>query len=279
MSTSAYYAWKEREQEGPGDAERAEQRLLAEIRAIHEESGRTYGSPRMTAELRRRGWRVNHKRVERLMRDNDIVGELPKRRCRTTIPGQRPTSVPDRLRGDFKPTAPDVAWAGDITYIPTREGWLYLATVVDLGSKRLIGYSMADHLRTELVADALTAAVACRGGRDAVEGVIFHSDRGCQYSSAAFAELCDRLGVVQSMGRTGVCWDNAAAESWFASLKKELVHRRVFRTRDEARREIFRWIETWYNRRRLHSALGYLTPIEWEHHQRTGRLLSSTQAA
>ena len=163
---------------------------------------------------------------------------------------------------DFNPTAPDVTWAGDITYVRTWEGWLFCATVIDLYSRRVIGWALADHLRASLVGDALEMAVATRGGH--VDGVIFHSDRGCQYTSSEFAQLCEHHQVVQSMGATGICWDNAAAESFFATLKRELVHRHTWATRAHAKRAIVRWIEGWYNPRRLHSSIDYLTPNEKE---------------
>ena len=169
--------------------------------------------------------------------------------------------MPDLIGRRFAPAAPDVAWCGDITYVPTGEGWLYVASVLDLGSRRLVGYSMAAHMRTELVADALEMAAAARGDRTA--GIIFHGDRGSQYMSSDYRELIAELDMVQSVGRTGVCWDNAVAESFWSSLKREVVHRYRFATRADARRAIFAWINR-YNQHRLHSSLGYLPPIEWE---------------
>jgi len=238
-------------------------------RFVDQQKAGTYGSPRVTIELGNRGWVVNHKRVERLMRIHDIVGYTPKKHRVTTIPngGHR---IPDRVRRDFCPEELDVTWCGDISYINTWEGFLYLSFVEDLASRRILGVSMASHMRAALVGDALNEAVGTRGGD--VTGVVFHSDRGTQLrfkgSSDQLADLCDRYGVSQSVGRTGVCWDNAPAESFLATLKKELVHRRVFRTRAEARLAIRYWIEAWYNRRRISSVLGYLSPIEWEDHYR-----------
>jgi transposase InsO family protein len=170
--------------------------------------------------------------------------------------------------GDFNPPAPNVTWAGDITYVRTWEGWLFCAVVLDLYSRRVIGWALADHLRASLVGDALEMAIATRSGQD-VTGVVFHSDRGCQYTSREFAELCEQHHVVQSMGATGICWDNAAAESFFATLKRELVHRHAWATRTHAKRAIVRWIEGWYNPRRLHSAIDYLTPNEKENEWHT----------
>ncbi len=167
--------------------------------------------------------------------------------------------------GPQKPTRrkPDRALRSDpYTYLHTGEGWLYLATVIDLFSRRVIGWAAADHMRTELVADALTMAVATRGGH--VTGVVFHSDRGSVYTSAAYGELCGRHGIVQSMGATGVCWDNSVAESWFGTMKRELAYRRNWATRAEARRDLIRWIEGWFNARRLHSSNNYRSPIDWE---------------
>lgn len=255
-------AWRKQEETGPSGAERDEQALVERIRAIHASSDGTYGSPRVTAELARQGNCVNHKRVERLMRLNDIVGESGRPRPpRTTVAASTPAPVPDLVARRFAPAEPDLVWAGDVTYIPTAQGWLYLASVLDLGSRRLLGYSMSEHMPAPLVVDALDAAVATRGGP--VPGVIFHTDRGAQYLSRQFMGHCAELGVRQSVGRTGHCLDNAVAEAFWASLKRELVHRRRFATRAEARRAIVSWMAR-YNRTRLHSSLGHIPPIEWE---------------
>ncbi len=265
VSRSAYYHWKQHRDGVSTIAELDERRLVKEIEDIWEESDGTYGSPRVTIELGKRGWVVNHKRVERLMRIHNIVGYTPKKHRVTTI-GDGEHRIPDRVQRDFTPDAPDVTWCGDISYINTWEGFLYLSFVEDLASRRILGLSMASHMRATLVGDALSEAAGTRGGN--VAGVVFHSDRGTQYTSGEFAELCASHGVSQSVGRTGVCWDNAPAESFLATLKKELVHRRVFKTRAEARLAIRHWIEAWYNRRRLHSKLRYQSPIEWEDHYR-----------
>ncbi len=204
---------------------------------------------------------MNHKRVERLMREHGIVGIPKKRFVRTTVSTEERPKVPDLVARRFTPGAPDWAWCSDITYIPTWEGWLYLASVVDIGSRRLLGYSMADHMRASLVTSAIDMAVGIRAGD--VEGIILHSDRGSQYLAGETAAVLDQAGMVQSVGRTGVCWDNAVAEAWFGTLKRELVSRISFTTRAEARRAIFAWINR-YNTRRLHSSLGYQTPIGWE---------------
>jgi transposase InsO family protein len=196
------------------------------------------------------------------MRVNGFEGESGRRKIRTTVVDPGATAASDLVGRDFNPTEPDTTWAGDITYLRTGEGWLFLATVIDLFSRRVIGWSVASHMRTELVANALEMAVASRGGT--VDGVVFHTDRGSQYTSAAFGELCEQLGVTQSMGATGVCWDNAAAEAFFGTLKRELANRRRWVTRTEARRDLIRWIEGWYNGRRLHSTLDYNSPIEIE---------------
>ncbi len=265
VSRAAYYDWKQHRDGIPTVGELEEARLVKEITVIHGESDGTYGSGRVTRELRNHWGVVNHKRVERLMRIHGIVGHTPKKHRITTIPdgGHR---IPDRVQRDFTPDALDVTWCGDISYISTWEGFLYVSFVEDLASRRILGLSMANHMRAVLVGDALDEAVGVRGGD--VAGVVFHSDRGTQYTSAEFAELCERHGIVQSVGRTGVCWDNAPAESFLATLKKELVHRRAFRSRAEARIAIRHWIESWYNRRRLSSVLGYQSPIEWENHYR-----------
>ena len=203
----------------------------------------------MHAWLQRQGFSVSRKRVARILRLNGWEGESGRRKVRTTIVDRRAKAAEDRVGRDFNPTAPNVTWCGDITYLRTGEGWLYLATVIDLFSRRVIGWSLAEHLRTSLVADALEAAVATRGGR-LDGGVTFHSDRGCQYTSTEFSELCDRLDVVQSMGATGVCWDNAVAEAFFATLKSDLATEvGTFATRAAARAWVLRYIEGWYNRR------------------------------
>ena len=265
VSTSMFYQWTAKATAGPTDAELDEAYLVNAMFDIHADCDGVYGSPRMTAALIRSGWAVNHKRVERLMRHYGLFGVFKAARVRTTIAAEDAAPLPDLIGWRFAPGEPDVAYVGDITYIGTDEGWLYLASVLDLGSRRLLGYSMAEHMRAELVADALSMAAGARGGN--VAGVIFHGDRGSQYLSAEYRELIAALEMRQSVGRTGVCWDNAAAESFWSSLKREVIHRYRFATRADARRAIFRWIN-WYNTQRLHSTLGYMPPIEWEHHYR-----------
>jgi putative transposase len=264
VSRQAFGDWRARQAAGPSPAEMAEAALVAKIREIHDESDGTYGEPRVTTELARRGQAVNHKRVERLMRLHEVVGVHKPAKVRTTIPAEDAPPLPDLIGRRFDPGAPDVAWVGDITYVPTGEGWLYLASVLDLGSRRLLGYSMADHMRTELVAGALTMAAGARGG--ATAGIIFHGEPG-QYLSGDYRALVADLGMIQSVGRTGVCWDNSVAESFWSSLKRELVHRYRFPDRAAARRAIFAWTNR-YNRLRLHSSLGYVPPLEWENQYR-----------
>jgi transposase InsO family protein len=261
VSTSAFNDWRRRREADPTDAELEEAALVEAMGVIHAEHDGTYGSPRMTVELQNQGWVVNHKRVERLMALHGIVGIHKPARVRTTIPTETAPLLPDLVGRRFAPGNIDVAWVGDITYIPTGQGWLYLATVLDLGSRRLLGYSMADHMRTELVTDALNMATGVRSGQ--TSGIIFHSDRGAQYLSGDYRRAMWRYRMSQSVGRTGVCWDNAVAESFFSSLKRELVSRHRFQTRAQARRAIFAWINR-YNTRRLHSSLGYRSPIDFE---------------
>jgi putative transposase len=277
VTRSAYYAWTQSAAQGPSKRHREQARLVGEIRRIHARSRGTYGAPRVHVELRRRGWTVNHKRIERLMRLHGIVGYRPRRRRSLTKPDAGAAPAPDLLGRLFDPDQPDVAWCGDVTYIPTDEGWLYLASVIDLASRHLLGYSMGEHHDATLVTDALEGAVATRGQRR-MDDTIFHSDRGSEYTSRACIDACQRLGLRRSMSRTGSCLDNAVAESWFASLKVELVDRAHYRTRAQARTAIFGWI-AWYNRFRLHSTNHYLPPIEWEHQHATISPLPSTTAA
>jgi len=265
VSRQAFGDWRAHHKAGPTDAERAEADLVEQIRRVHADFDGAYGEPRVTAELARRGRVVNHKRVERLMRAHGIVGVHKAARVRTTIPAEDAPPLPDLIGRRFAPGRPDAAWVGDITYIPTGQGWLYLASVLDLGSRRLLGYSMADHMRTSLVADALRMAAGARGG--ATAGIVFHGDRGSQYLSGEYRRLVRDLGMSQSVGRTGVCWDNSVAEAFWSSLKRELVHRYRFPDRAAARRAIFAWINC-YNHRRLHSSLGYQPPAEWEQRYR-----------
>lgn len=265
VSTTAFHDWRQRDVAGPSETEWEDVRLVEVIREIHAETDGAYGEPRMTPELRDRGFAVNHKRVERLMRVHGIVGVHKPAKVRTTIPAEQAPPLPDLVGRLFDPGEPDVTWIGDITYIPTGEGWLYLASVLDLGSRRWLGYSMADHMRTELVVDALEMAAGARGG--ATDGIIFHSDRGSQYLSDGYQDRIDELDMHQSVGRTGVCWDNSVAEAAWSSLKRELIHRYWFPDRATARRAIFAWINR-YNTHRRHSSLGYIPPIQWENQYR-----------
>lgn len=259
VSRAAFYEWQDRQ---PSQRELDDAALTAKIRAIHAASGGQYGSPRVLAELRAQGHDVGRKRVARLMKAAGLRGRRPPRWVRTTTPEPTPPAIPDLVHGQFEAPAPDVLWVGDITYIRTWEGWLYLATVIDVFSRRVVGFSLADHMRASLVCDALTMAVATRGGN--VDGVIFHSDRGSQYSSAECRALCDVHGVKQSMGKTGVCWDNALAESFFATYKLELVEPRSWPTRTRTRTATVHWIEAVYNRQRRHSAIDMMSPVDYE---------------
>jgi transposase InsO family protein len=262
VSRSGFYRWlaaaPAREARRRADDELAEQ-----IRAIHTETDGTYGSPRVTAELQHAGQRVNHKRVERVMRERGIVGVHLRKKVRTTVPEPAAAPVPDLLARDFTATSPNMKYVGDITYLPVGDGqFLYLATVLDLCSKRLVGWSIADHMRTELVTDALKAAAAARGG--SLDGAIFHSDNGAQYASKEFADVCRELGATRSRGAVGTSADNAAAEAFNATLKRETLQgAKRWPGARAARLSVFRWI-TRYNTRRRHSALNYLSPIEFE---------------
>jgi transposase InsO family protein len=264
VSRSAYYAARGC-RPSPRAAQDAE--LAARVTVVHAESKGRYGSPRVHAQLRAQGLRHSRKRVARLMRAQGLQGRAAKRWKKTTIADPAAAARADRIRRDFTADASklNTRWCGDITYIATWEGWLYLATVIDIASRRVVGFALADHLRTELIAGALSNAVAAR---DPEPGVIFHSDRGCQYTSAAYAALAEENEVTLSVGRTGQCWDNALAESFFSSLKGELIDDRAWPTRAGARRAVVEYI-AWYNGTRLHSSLGYQSPADYEnnHHE------------
>jgi transposase InsO family protein len=255
VSESWFYKWLGREPT-PGQQRRAQ--LVEAIRVVFEDSGRTYGSPRVGLELRVAGWRVSDNTIAAIMAENGWAARKLKRRRGLTRPGKRPVA-PDLVRRQFTAVAADVLWVGDVTEIVTQEGKLYLASVEDRFSGRLLGYATSAHHDAELTCAALGMAATTRGGD--VDGVIFHSDRGSEYTAAVFNRLCRRLGVVQSMGRVGSALDNAAAESFNSTLKVEFVHRHRFATRAEARLKIVTWITRFYNPTRRHSLCGGLSPI------------------
>ncbi|MCY0932604.1 IS3 family transposase [Streptomyces sp. H27-H1] len=263
LSRSGFYRWLAGADARAGRA-RADAELAERIAQIHAESDGTYGAPRVTAELRDDGVRVNHKRVARVMRARGIVGFHLRKKVRTTIPEPSATPVPDLLRRDFTAHEPNTKYVGDITYLPIGGGqFLYLATVLDLYSKRLAGWSIADHMRTSLVTDALKAAAAARGAAG-LRGAIFHSDNGAQYVSKEFAQVCEELGVARSRGAVGTSADNATAESLNATMKRETLQgRKRWNGAREARLAVFRWA-TRYNTRRRHSRLGQISPITYE---------------
>jgi putative transposase len=258
VSRSGYYAWRRR---APSDREQADTGLTAVIKQVYERLRGNPGVRRVHAELVTLGHRISPKRVWRLMQAAGLQGRHPKSWKRTTIAGLAPVLAPDLIGRDFTAVAANQRWCGDITYVKTWDGWAYLATVIDLYSRAVVGWAIADHLRTELVTAALDMALA---RRNPPAGVIFHSDRGTQYSSGEFAEYCTRNNIRRSLGRTGICFDNAVSESFFATCKKELIHTRPWPNIKHLKKETFDWIETYYNTQRRHSTLGYLTPREYE---------------
>jgi transposase InsO family protein len=258
VSRSGFYAWRGR---GLSERASADADLTALIRAAYQQLRGNPGVRRMHAELRTLGHQLSRKRVWRLMKAAGLQGRHPRAWKRTTVPGERSVPAPDLLGRDFTAQRPNTRWCGDITYIKTWQGWAYLATVIDLHSRAVVGWAIADHMRTDLVTDALDMAIMHRRPE---AGVIFHSDRGTQYTSSSFASYCSDNNIRRSLGRTGICYDNAVAESFFASYKKELIHTRPWPDIKHLKKATFDWIETYYNRQRRHSTLGYLTPQEYE---------------
>lgn len=260
VTRQGYNAWR-RGAENRIRREKKERALLDQIQVIHAESRRTYGRTRVTEELREKGSPVNEKRVGRLMRKGGIRAKAARKYRATTDSQHSRPVAPNLLDRDFTATAPNEKWVGDITYIWTEEGWLYLAVILDLFSRRIVGWALRERLTSELVCAALQMAIRTRGG---IARTLCHFDRGSQYASDIFQMLLKHHGFECSMSRKGNCWDNAVAESFFHSLKVEAIHGETFRTREEARRAVFDWIECFYNTNRRHSALGYLSPSTFE---------------
>jgi putative transposase len=259
VSPSGYWAWRKR---APSPRAQADAALSAQIAALHQASRGTYGAPRIHAELASAGTSCGRKRVARLMRRAGLAGCHRRRPFQTTRRDPQAEPAPDLVQRTFTASAPNGLWIADITYVPTQdEGFLYLAVILDVFSRRVVGWSMANHLRTALVVGALEMAV---WNRRPGEGVIHHSDHGCHYTSLLFGERCQAVGIRCSMGSVGDCYDNAMAESFFATLECELLARQPFRTQLEARTALFEYIEVFYNRQRRHSALGYLSPDAYE---------------
>ncbi len=258
VSRSGFYEWFERD---PSTRASDDKKLKVHVAAIYERSGGRYGSPRVHRELRAEGFSVSRKRVARLMTELGLQSRR-KRKFRATTDSSHDLPVAENvLDRKFEVDAPDVAWVTDITYVWTSEGWLYLAAILDLFSRRVVGFAMSNRIDRALTLEALRMAV---GRRTPNAGLVHHSDRGSQYASGDYQKALDELGVVCSMSRKGNCWDNAVAESFFATLKTELVYLTKFKTREEAKRAIFDFIESFYNHRRRHSTLGYVSPVEFE---------------
>jgi putative transposase len=258
VSTAGYYAWRQRPL---SPSQQRRDSLVVEIRTIHTEVKARYGSPRIHAELVARGQPCCVNTVAKLMHDNDIQAKTARKFRHTTDSNHDMPVADNLLDRQFDPASPNESWVADITYIPTREGWLYLAAVEDLYSRMVVGWSMAEHMESRLVVDALEMAVKRRLPG---EELLAHSDRGSQYASEHYQLLLANHGIECSMSRRGDCWDNAPMESFFASLKKELVHEADFATRADARAAIFEYIEVFYNIQRRHSSLGYVSPLEYE---------------
>lgn len=261
VSRSGYYDWRQRQHE-PGPRAREEEKLRAHVSAVHQRSRKTYGSPRIQKELRAEGSRHGRNRIGRVMRELGLVGRQKGRfRVVTTDSNHDLPIAPNHLAQTAPPSGPNQKWVGDITYIETQEGWLYLAVVMDLYSRRIVGWAMSDRIDTALV---LLAWNMARTHRQPPRQILFHSDRGVQYASAEFRQQLRAAGAIASMSRKANCYDNAAMESFWSTLKLELVYRHQFATRAEARKEIFDYIETFYNPKRLHSSLGYCSPVDFE---------------
>ena len=259
VSPAGYYAWRDRPLSERAKSNAA---LLAAIRQVHQDSSGRYGSPRVHAVLRRQGRGVSRGRIERMMSRYGIRAIMaPPRRARTTDSRHDLPIAPNLIKRDFTAAASNRVWPADITYIPTAEGWMYLAAVMDLFSRKIVGWAMRDHMQVELASSALTMAIHQQRPQ---AGLIHHSDRGVQYASHAYRDALSGAGIAASMSRKANCYDNAPMESFFHTLKTELVHPRNYKTRDEARRDIFGFIEGFYNRIRLHSAIGYIPPIQME---------------
>ena len=258
VSRSGYYAWKERPE---SERQKADEALAQEVEKVHQESRGTYGSPRVHAELRARGRKVGRKRVARLMNRRGLRARKRRRFVRTTDSRHNQPVAPNLLERDFSPGQPNSTWAADITYIWTLQGWLYLAVVLDLFSRRVVGWAMSQSIDRHLVLNALDMALQ---SRQPPRGLLLHSDRGSQYASEDYQRLLAARGIQCSMSRKGNCWDNAVAESFFSSLKMELVHDADLATHEQARAALFEYIEVFYNRKRRHSSLGYLSPVEFE---------------
>jgi putative transposase len=259
VSESWFFKWHDRP---PTAAEQRRAEVDAAVRAAFDASKGTYGSPRIHRDLVEDGWRISEKTVAKSMGRQHLVARSKKRRKGLTRPDKRKRPFPDLIKRDFTALAPDVKWCGDITEIPTDEGKLYLATALDLFSRRLLGYATSAHPDAVLAGQAIKMAVATRGGN--VAGVIFHTDRGSTYTADDFTGLCAKLKITQSMGRVGSCFDNAAAESFFSTLEWEVLSRHHFSTRDEAREVITRWVCDFYNKARRHSSCGMKSPIDYE---------------
>ena len=258
MSESGHHAWAART---PSAGERRRGELVAAIEVIHAEVRGRYGSPRMTAELNARGHDCSENTVARLMREHGIRAKAPRRFVRATDSRHGLPVAENVLDRDFDPAEPNAAWAADITYIPTADGWLYLAVVEDLFSRMIVGWAMAATMESRLVVDALERAIRKRVPGD---GLVAHSDRGSQYASGHYQRVLGRHGIACSMSRVAQCWDNAPVESFFASLKRELVHDEQYTTREQAKASIFEYVDVFYNRVRRHSSLGFVSPAEFE---------------
>jgi putative transposase len=261
VSESWFYKWQHR-QPTPAEQRRAE--LDAAVADAFAAAHGLHGSPRIHADLRAGGWQVSEKSVAKSMARQGLVARTKKRRKNLTRPDKRAVPFPDLVKRDFTAPAPNTRWVGDMPEIPTDEGKFYLSTAIDLFSRRLLGYATSAHADAELAAQTVKMAVAARGGPQRVARVVFHTDRGSTYTAHDFTTLCARLGIVQSMGRTGSCFDNAAAESFFSTLEHEVLSRHHFRTRQEARQTIVKWVVDFYNCRRRHSSCGMQSPIDYE---------------